>query len=176
MFIGEALALAIYFFKKRRDPETYQMRMLEAKSEGKEIKMNKLMFAIPAACDAINSTLSYIALNFITGSVWQMFRGGAILATFVLSIFMLKMKVKINHIVGSLMALIGIIIVGGSGLIFSENSTSSGTPVRLPLNSGSTNCGVHADGHLPYRHWLHHDFRIEVDDEVSHRSFTDGGL
>jgi len=94
--------------------------MLEAKTKGKEVKMNVMLFAIPAIGDVINSTLSYIALNFITGSVWQMFRGGSLIATFVLSICFLKMKIKLNHIVGCGLALVGILIVGATGLIFSD--------------------------------------------------------
>lgn len=103
------------------------MRMLEAKSKGKEVKFNKFLIAIPAAGDVLNSTLSYIALNFITGSIWQMFRGGSIVATFALSICFLKMKVRANHIIGSGLALVGIIVVGASGLLFSEDNSSSGT-------------------------------------------------
>lgn len=92
--------------------------MLEAKSKGKEINMNKLLYAIPAAADAISSTTSYIALNFITGSIWQMFRGGSIIATFLLSICMLKTKPKGNQIIGTIFAFVGILIVGISSLAF----------------------------------------------------------
>jgi drug/metabolite transporter (DMT)-like permease len=130
MFVGESLSLLVYHFLKRRDEETYKMRMLDAKSKGKELKINVFLFAIPAAGDVINSTLSYIALNFITGSVWQMFRGGSIVATFVLSICFLKMKVKLNHIIGCALALVGILIVGATGLLFSDEGAGNGTPVR----------------------------------------------
>jgi drug/metabolite transporter (DMT)-like permease len=142
MFIGESLALLVYFIMKRRDEETYKMRMLEAKSKGKDLKISIWLFAIPAAGDVINSTFSYIALNFITGSVWQMFRGGSLVATFALSICFLKMKVKANHIVGSALALVGILIVGASGLLFSEDSSSSGTPVCSALVRGSRSWGT----------------------------------
>ena len=119
MFIGEALSLVVYYIMKRRDEEGTKMRMLEAKSKGKKLEFNVFLIAIPAAADVINSTLSYIALNFVTGSIWQMFRGGSIIATFALSICFLKMKVKLNHIVGSGLALVGMVIVGASGLLFS---------------------------------------------------------
>lgn len=35
MFIGESLSLLVYYLMKRRDEETFKMRMLEAKSKGK---------------------------------------------------------------------------------------------------------------------------------------------
>jgi len=34
MFFGEFLALFVYIAMKRRDPESFKMRMLEAKSKG----------------------------------------------------------------------------------------------------------------------------------------------
>jgi len=69
--------------------------------------------------DLISSTLQLVALNFVAGSVYQMIRGGTIVATFVLSILVLGMQVKRKQIAGSLLALIGIIIVGISSVTFS---------------------------------------------------------
>lgn len=64
--------------------------MLDAKSKGKEINMNKFLLAIPAFCDFIASTLQCIALNFISGSVYQMIRGGTIITTAICSKIILK--------------------------------------------------------------------------------------
>ncbi len=55
--------------------------------------MNKFLLAIPAMCDFVTSTLKYIALNFIPGSVYQMMRGGTIVTTFLFSIIFLKIKI-----------------------------------------------------------------------------------
>jgi hypothetical protein len=66
------------------------MRMLEAKSKGKKLEMNKLWLFIPAFLDFITATLHYVALNFISGSVYQMLRGGAIVTTFAFSTIFLK--------------------------------------------------------------------------------------
>ena len=55
--------------------------------------MNVFLLAIPSVCDLITSTLQYIALNFIPGSVYQMMRGGAIVTTFIFSICFLKVKI-----------------------------------------------------------------------------------
>jgi hypothetical protein len=75
MFFGEFLCLGLYFLMKRRDPDGFRMRMLEAKSKGKKLDMNPLWLAIPAFCDCLTSTMQYFALNFISGSVYQMLRG-----------------------------------------------------------------------------------------------------
>lgn len=132
MFFGEALAFVIYIFMKRRDPETFNVRMLDAKSLGKEVNYNKFLLAIPAMSDLITSTLQYVALNFVAGSVYQMMRGGAIVTTFIFSIVFLKMKAQRNQVAGSILALIGVFIVGASSLIFSSSS-SSGTDAVLLL-------------------------------------------
>lgn len=83
---------------------------------------------IPAAGDFATSTLVYVALNFIPGSVYQMLRGGSIVTTFIFSITFLKMRILRQQIAGSAFALLGITIVGVSSLIFSSGS-SSGSPV-----------------------------------------------
>lgn len=103
--------------------------MLEAKSKGKEIKMNKFLLAIPAFCDFVTSTLQYIALNFIPGSVYQMMRGGTIITTFIFSIVFLKAKVQKHQIAGSALAFIGVLIVGTSNMVFSDSSSGGSSAV-----------------------------------------------
>lgn len=131
MFFGEFLALVVFFVMTKRDPEAYKMRMLEAKSKGKEIKMNKFLLAIPALCDFITSTLQYIALNFIPGSVYQMMRGGTIITTFFFSICFLRIRVEKNQILGAALAFIGVFIVGVSNKYFSSGS-SGADAVTIP--------------------------------------------
>jgi len=109
---------------RNRDPETFNVRRMEATSKGKLIEFNKLILAIPAISDLITSTLQYVALNFVTGSVYQMMRGGTIVSTFLFSIVFLKMKAQKNQIAGSALALIGVFIVGASSLIFTKSSGS----------------------------------------------------
>ncbi len=83
--------------------------------------------AIPAISDLITSTLQYVALNFVAGSVYQMMRGGAIVTTFIFSILFLKMKAQRNQVSGSILALIGVMIVGASSLYFSSSSSDANT-------------------------------------------------
>lgn len=109
------------------------MRMLEAKSKGKEIEFNKFLLAIPAISDLITSTLQYVALNFVAGSIYQMMRGGAIVTTFLFSLVFLKMKAQRNQVAGSVLALVGVLIVGASSLLFAESSDDGGDTVIVGL-------------------------------------------
>lgn len=95
--------------------------------------MNKFLLAIPAFCDFVTSTLQYIALNFIPGSVYQMMRGGTIITTFICSIVFLKAKVQMHQVVGSILAFLGVLIVGISNSIFSNGSSSSASGVIVYL-------------------------------------------
>ena len=131
MFFGEFLSLVVFMVMKRRNAEGFKMRELEAKSQGKEIKMNKFLLAIPALCDFVTSTLQYIALNFIPGSVYQMMRGGTIVTTFIFSIVFLKSKVQPHQIAGSVLALVGVTIVGASNMIFSSSGSGATDPVKI---------------------------------------------
>lgn len=131
MFFGEFIVLGGYFLLKRRNPEKYKMSMLEARSKGKEINMNKFLLAIPAFCDFVNSTLQYISLNFISGSVYQMLRGGTIITTTLLSVFFLKVKILRHQYIGCALAFIGVFIVGFSSLIFSDDSGSGASKVFM---------------------------------------------
>jgi drug/metabolite transporter (DMT)-like permease len=105
------------------------MRTLEAKSKGQITEFNKLWLAIPALSDFITSTLQYVALNFISGSVYQMTRGGAIVTTFIFSIFFLKIKVVKNQILGAALALVGVLIVGISNIAFADPDDGGTDPV-----------------------------------------------
>ena len=112
----------LFIIQIRRDPDAYKMKQLEAKSKGLELRCNPLYIAIPAFCDFLTSTMQYIALNFISGSVWQMLRGGVIVTTAIFSKFFLKMIPKRNHYFGCCFAILGILIVGASNIIFSPKS------------------------------------------------------
>ena len=125
MFFGEALSLGIFYIMKKRDPEGYKTRLLEARNKGKEVKMNKFLLLVPALGDFFTSTLVYASLNFIPGSVYQMLRGGGIATTFFFSVVFLKSKVLKQQVTGSILALLGISIVGLSNVVFSDGSDHS---------------------------------------------------
>lgn len=115
------------------------MRTLEAKSKGLEIEFNKFWLAIPALSDFITSTLQYVALNFISGSVYQMMRGGSIVTTLIFSIIFLKAKVMKNQIYGSALVLVGVMVVGLSNMVFKDDSEDGASAVKNFLIKGITN-------------------------------------
>lgn len=106
--------------------------------------------AIPALCDFITSTLQYIALNFIPGSVYQMMRGGTIVTTLIFSIFFLGAKVQKYQILGAGLALIGVFIVGTSNMVFSGSSSGSSSPVHYIVILGTSNYGVYLNYCIPF--------------------------
>lgn len=79
-----------------------------------------MWLAIPALSDFITSTLQYVALNFISGSVYQMMRGGSIVTTLMFSVIFLKQKVMRNQAFGAGFALFGVIVVGFSSMVFKD--------------------------------------------------------
>ena len=118
---------------KKKYPEGFKMRMLEAKSKGLEVESNKFWLAIPAISDFIASTLQYVALNFISGSVYQMMRGGSIVTTLIFSVIFLKSKVMKNQLAGAGLVLIGVMVVGLSNMIFKDQSGDGASAVIFIL-------------------------------------------
>jgi drug/metabolite transporter (DMT)-like permease len=131
MFLGEALALALYFLLRWKDPEGHRQRQEQAVLEGKHLEFNKFKIAIPALCDSFGSMLQLFALNFTAGSIYQMMRGGTIITTFVFSIILLKMRPRKYQMVGSLLAFVGIAVVGTAAMVFSDPEGVSADPVLL---------------------------------------------
>lgn len=82
--------------------------------------MNILLYAIPAFIDCLCTTLNLVALNFVPASVYQMLRGGTIATTFLFSVTLLKAKIERKKLVGSIMGIIGIMIVGSSNFLSRE--------------------------------------------------------
>lgn len=98
--------------------------------------MNKFWLFVPALCDFITSTLQYIALNFISGSVYQMMRGGTIITTAIFARFFLKTAIQRHQILGCAFAFIGVFVVGLSNMLFkSSNSTDASTVTCLLIQS-----------------------------------------
>jgi drug/metabolite transporter (DMT)-like permease len=70
-----------------------------------------------------------IALNFISGSAYQMMRGGSVATTFLFTVLYLKQKARRNQIFGSIMTIFGVLIVGGANLIYSATSSGNSNTV-----------------------------------------------
>jgi drug/metabolite transporter (DMT)-like permease len=82
--------------------------------------MNRFYFLIPTFFDLLTSTMQFIAFNFISASAYQMMNGGNIITTFIFSVTLLKMPILRRQLVGSILAFIGIFIVGLANTIFTS--------------------------------------------------------
>jgi drug/metabolite transporter (DMT)-like permease len=82
--------------------------------------MNRFYFLIPTFFDLLTSTMQFIAFNFISASAYQMMKGGSIITTFIFSVTFLKMPILRRQLVGSILAFIGIFIVGLANTIFTS--------------------------------------------------------
>lgn len=102
---------------------------------GKIIEYNKARILICTISNMIANTFQNIALNFISGSVYQMTRGGTIATTFFFSRCYLRLVPKKHQKVGSALALFGVLVVGLSNLLYSRASSKNSNTVNICLSS-----------------------------------------
>ena len=117
MFISELISLPIYYI-------IYNIK--EEENENKEENKNKkkiniFQLSIPPLFDFIGSTLMTFGLIFLSGSIFQMFRGSLIIITFIFSLFYMKNKHNINHYIGISLTVLGLILIGYSAFISSKD-------------------------------------------------------
>ncbi len=115
MFVGEALILILYFFDLKKN----KLQLQPGKAPVKFY-----YFFIPAMSDTLSSGLQYMALNFISGSTYLMFKGASIVTTAIFSKLLFGMVIQKRHFAGCGAAIIGLVIVGASGFINSSGSSS----------------------------------------------------
>jgi len=70
VFLAQAFALLVYFVYKHVDKKLFLEKEERAIKEGKSVKFNKFLLAIPAFCGSVVSTLQLVSLNFINSSVY----------------------------------------------------------------------------------------------------------
>jgi drug/metabolite transporter (DMT)-like permease len=83
-----------------------------------------LYFSLPASLDVLGSGVSGIGMLFISASVWQMMRGSLILFTAALSVLVLGRRLDQQHVLGLVLATIGLAFVGLSSWLDSEITPS----------------------------------------------------
>jgi drug/metabolite transporter (DMT)-like permease len=85
----------------------------------------------PAVFDLLSTLFSYIALNTVDSSVWQISKGGAIVTTAILSRIILKRVFSIRAIFGCTLAFIGITGVQVVAVLSSGSHSAGTTTGRL---------------------------------------------
>ena len=85
-------------------------------------------------CDLFSSTCSYIALNSISPSIYQMLRGGAIITVAICGkLFLKNFKLEPYKLIGCGFVLVGITLVGASSFIFPMSSNSNDEDVSVGM-------------------------------------------
>ena len=71
-----------------------------------------LLFAIPALCDSVGTTLLNVGLFFTYASAYQMLRGTIVMFTGILTILIMKRRLHAHHWVGMVSIVFGAFLVG----------------------------------------------------------------
>lgn len=134
MFLGELMCLGMYgakllygkYSKKKEivpaSPGTEAANQMQLKTN-----INPALLAIPATCDIIGSTLTFIALTLCAASVYQMMRGTIVIICAGMSMIFLKKRQYRHHWLSLLTIFIGVFMVGLSSLLYENNESGSGT-------------------------------------------------
>ncbi|KAK6103671.1 EamA-like transporter family protein [Brugia pahangi] len=130
MFIGELSCLFVYIIARyiqnhRNQTSSYSDEGSESGipryvSEKNPLKLNPYVFAVPAFCDVLATSIMYISLNLTQVSSFQMLRGAVIIFTGLFSVAFLKSYLQAFRWLGMGLITVGLVIVGMSD-IFDEN-------------------------------------------------------
>ena len=142
MFIGESFSLILYYIsiknKKNKNESTENLTELKEDNNflnsnnstntesSEEKKIPKCyIFIIPALCDFFGSTIATFGLVYLSSSIYQMMRGILIIFVMILSIIILKSKMKIYNYLGALILIIGLILTGISPMVEGNEEENS---------------------------------------------------
>lgn len=126
MFIGESLCFILFLTIKHSNPTNYKLSQEKAIEKGLE-SSNKAYFwlIIPAIADFFTTSLQFVGLFLITGSVYQILRGGVIVITAFFSVIFLKKQLNIQKYIGIGISILGTVLVGFSVYLGSKNDNES---------------------------------------------------
>ncbi|EFO26183.1 hypothetical protein LOAG_02297 [Loa loa] len=132
MFIGELSCLFVYIIARYIQNHRVQTSPYSDEGSGNGIpshiseqsflKFNPWVFAVPAFCDVLATSIMYIGLNLTQASSFQMLRGAVIIFTGLFSVAFLGSYLQGFRWLGMGFITLGLIIVGVSDIIFDENS------------------------------------------------------
>ena len=117
MFFGESFVFPVFLIKKAMNKEKFRLEAEEDLKHGKGW-MNPVWVIITSGCDVVSSSMSFVSLMFIPGSVYLMLRGGVIIISAALNKFMYGKEIHRHQIFGCLFVFAGITIVGSSSIFF----------------------------------------------------------
>ncbi|GLI67497.1 hypothetical protein VaNZ11_011682 [Volvox africanus] len=123
MFFGEMLCLLPFFFMEWRyaSAKSRVRRRAELERLGPAFRLRRvLIFAIPAACDAVATTLLNVGLFYTYASTYQMLRGTLVLFAGFFTITILRRALYVHHWLGM------VLITGGAALVGAASVLSPG--------------------------------------------------
>ncbi|XP_067138680.1 solute carrier family 35 member F6-like [Centruroides vittatus] len=130
MFIGEMSCLIGLYYLRWKERKTriqeYHNRLMvtpgSSLPSAKAVVINQehvfhWIFAIPTFLDLIGTSVAGIGLLYVDASIWQMLRGSLVIFTGLLSKIFLKKNLKGLQWLGMTTTVIGLILVGLSGVL-----------------------------------------------------------
>lgn len=98
----------------------------DGKPEMRELKgRNILMLALPSVCDICGTTLMNVGLLLVAASIYQMTRGALVLFVGLFSVLFLRRKLHLFQWLSLLGVVMGVAVVGLSGVIWPDQKASS---------------------------------------------------
>lgn len=127
MFAGEALCLIPFFIGQLlRKRSTAGPAAAQGAEPHRDSLRTALMFALPAMCDAGATTLLNLGLFYTYASVFQMLRGTLVVFAAVLTVVLLKRRLRSHNYLGIVLITAGAALVGASSLLYGKSDRAAG--------------------------------------------------
>lgn len=104
-----------------------------AKLSGRRI----MMLAVPAICDICGTTLMNVGLLLVAASIYQMTRGALVLFVGLFSVLFLKRRLHLFQWLSLVGVVLGVAIVGLSGVLWPDSKASQGTDAEAEAERSS---------------------------------------
>uniref|UniRef100_A0A0N5ADW1 CRT-like domain-containing protein n=1 Tax=Syphacia muris TaxID=451379 RepID=A0A0N5ADW1_9BILA len=150
MFVGEMTCMVAYFIslliqrhqwrkkhlgispsdiRKSRFPTTSdsQSAITQISQYPRPPRMNYFLFAAPAFCDVVATSIQYLGLNLTSASSYQMLRGAVIIFTGLMSLFFLKTRLQAFRWIGMIVVVAGLAVVGVADILLTDETEDTST-------------------------------------------------
>ena len=138
MFAGETLCLIPYFIGQWMKGDTSRTYSVDGVSSGSKVALLRktaFAFSLPALCDAAATTLLNLGLYYTYASVFQMLRGTLVVFAGILTITMLKRRLRSHNWLGIVLITAGAALVGASSIVYDkEDAAAEGSHHRAASN------------------------------------------
>ncbi|GFR44395.1 hypothetical protein Agub_g5618, partial [Astrephomene gubernaculifera] len=129
MFFGEMLCLLPYYLMEWKYGNTKSRirRRTELERRGPAFRARRmLIFAVPAACDAVATTLLNLGLYYTFASTYQMLRGTLVLFAGFFTVTILRRRLYVHHWLGMALITGGAALVGAASVLSSAAAGQQG--------------------------------------------------